>query len=442
MSQRKPDSRDVALQVLKAVRTDDAYANLLLPEAIRAAGLDARDAGLATELTYGTLRWQGLYDAIAQQCIDREWSTVDPDLIDVLRLGIHQLLHMRVPTHAAVDTSCELAKRVGAPGGAKGRVGFVNAVLRKVTQRDLAQWQAEFDEATAMSHPAWIVRAYRDALGDRRDELHDLLAANNEPSRPSLVARPGRITTEAMIKHPDIDPGRWSPLAGTLLRGAPDQISLVRDGAVGVQDEGSQLVALALARVPITGPDQQWLDMCAGPGGKAVILEGLAQEVDAQLTAVDIHPHRADLVSASLTTSRVLVGDARQRPWGEVTFDRVMVDAPCTGIGALRRRPDARWRRSPADVTQLGPLQRELLQTALDVVRPGGVVAYVTCSPHLVETEDVVHACTRKRSDVTILDAWEYLPELPDARVGRYVQMWPHRHGTDAMFLALLGRDS
>jgi 16S rRNA (cytosine967-C5)-methyltransferase len=439
---RSLGSRDVALQVLKAVRTDDAYANLLLPDAIRSARLDARDAGLATELTYGTLRWQGLYDAIAQQCIDRPWAEVDPDLIDVLRLGIHQLLHMRIPAHAAVDTSCELAKRVGAPGGAKGRVGFVNAVLRKVSQRDLDQWQAEFEEDIAMSHPAWIVRAYRDALGERRGELHDLLIANNEPSRPSLVARPGRISTEAMIRHPDIDPGRWSPLAGTLLRGAPDQLSTVRDGAVGVQDEGSQLVALALGRVPIVGPDHTWLDMCAGPGGKAAILEGLAQEVGAQLTAVELHPHRADLVTESLTTSRVLVGDARLRPWGEVMFDRIMLDAPCTGIGALRRRPDARWRRMPTDVTQLGPLQRELLQTALDVVRPGGVVAYVTCSPHLVETEDVVHACTRKRTDVTVLDAGEYLPELPDARIGPFVQMWPHRHGTDAMFLALLRRES
>lgn len=442
MTQRPRGSRDVALQVLKSVRKDDAYANLLLPVVIAEAKLDARDAALATELTYGTMRWQGFYDAIARQCVEREWAEVDPDLVDVLRLGIHQLLHMRIPAHAAVDTSCELAKRVGAPGGAKGRIGFVNAVLRKVAVRDVEQWQADFDESISMSHPAWIVRAYQDALGERRAELHELLVANNEPSRPSLVARPGRITPELLTAHPDVEPGRWSPLSGTLMRGAPELIDAVRAGHAGVQDEGSQLVALALTRVPIDEPDLHWLDMCAGPGGKAALLEGLAHERGAELTAVEIHPHRAELVQASLMNSTVLVGDARLRPWGEEKFDRIMVDAPCTGIGALRRRPDARWRRSPADLTQLGPLQRELLNCALDAVRPGGVVAYVTCSPHLVETQDVVRACTRNRTDVTILNAADFLPEIPDASDGPYVQLWPHRHGTDAMFLALIQRNS
>jgi 16S rRNA (cytosine967-C5)-methyltransferase len=419
---------------------DDAYANLLLPDVITQAGLDARDAALATELTYGTLRWQGLYDVIAQRCINREWASVDPEIIDILRLGAHQLLHMRIPAHAAVDTSCELARKAGSPGGASGRAGFVNAVLRAIAQHDVAEWQSELDVADAMSHPTWVVRAYADALGDRRSELPDLLVANNEPARPSVVARPGRMSVSDLLADPDIEPGRWSPLAGTLVRGAPEQVAAIRAGAAGVQDEGSQLVALALTRVPIDGGETRWLDMCAGPGGKAALLAGVAAEQGIDFAAVEIHPHRAALVQQAIPDVVMFVGDARAHPWGSELFDRVMVDAPCTGIGALRRRPDSRWRRTPADLTQLGPLQRDLLQTAIDSTRVGGVIAYVTCSPHLVETVDVIEAAIKRRDDVEVLNAPAYLPEVTDAAAGNFVQLWPHRHGTDAMFLALLRR--
>jgi 16S rRNA (cytosine967-C5)-methyltransferase len=434
-------SRTVALDVLRAVRADDAYANLLLPERIERAGLDSRDARLATELTYGTLRWSGLYDAIARSCIDRPWEEVDPDLLDVIRLGSHQLLHMRIPSHAAVDTSCELARGLGSSGGARGRVGFVNAVLRKVAAHDVDTWIAnlDLDLATTWSHPAWVVRAYAAALGDRRSEVADLLAANNSPAAPTLVAR--RIPVAELLEHPDVHPGRWSPTSGVLESGDPGHLDVVRDGRVGVQDEGSQIVTLALTDVPIDGPDQHWLDMCAGPGGKAALLERVATERGADLVAVELHPHRAALVRNTLCepTSQVIVGDARERPWGEQLFDRVLLDAPCTGIGALRRRPDSRWRRTPADLAQLGPLQRDLLTVGLAATRVGGVLGYVTCSPHLAETQDVVHDVLRNRSDVEIIDVASVL-DVPDAAEGPFGQLWPHRHGTDAMFLALLRR--
>jgi 16S rRNA (cytosine967-C5)-methyltransferase len=440
VSEPQLTSREVALRVLRAVRVDDAYANLLLPQLIDESNLDARDAALATELTYGTLRWQGLYDAIAQRCIDREWELVDPDIVDILRLGAHQLLHMRIPPHAAVDTSCALARKSGSPGGASGRAGFVNAVLRAISAHDVAEWQKQLNVAEAMSHPEWIVRALGDALGERRSELPELLLANNEPARPSVVARPGRMTPEELLAHRDVEPGRWSPLAGTLVRGAPEHIDAIRDGSAGVQDEGSQLVALALTRVPVEGPETRWLDMCAGPGGKAAILAGIAAERGIAFSAVEIHPHRAALVTQAIPDVDIYVGDARSHPWGSGLCDRVMVDAPCTGIGALRRRPDSRWRRTPADLTQLGPLQRDLLQSAIDATRIGGVIAYVTCSPHLVETADVLHAVLKRREDVQLLDAPQFLPEVTDAAEGKFVQLWPHRHGTDAMFLALLRR--
>ncbi len=445
--------RTAALELLRAVREDDAYANLIMAHVLQEAGLSGRDAAFATELGYGTLRWQGWYDAILATCVTRPFQKVEPALRDILRLGAHQILHMRVPDHAAVDSSCELARALLPRTGADARAGFINAVLRKVAARDEAGWVEELAAgrpdtdvdwlATRWSHPLWIVRAFRDALGSRRDELKDLLAADNIAARPSLVARPGRLDPAELLALPEVELGRWSPLAATLVDGAPDALAWVRDGSVGVQDEGSQLVALAFARAEIDGSDQLWLDACAGPGGKAAVLDGLAAERGGRLLAVEQHPHRADLVSRSFgpdSRSEVIVGDSRHSPWGDATFDRVLIDAPCTGLGALRRRPESRWRRTPADLSELGSLQRDLLRAGLEATRPGGVLAYVTCSPHLAETEFVVADVLRGRSDVEQLDARSLLPEVPDCGDGPTVQLWPHRHGTDAMFLSVMRR--
>jgi 16S rRNA (cytosine967-C5)-methyltransferase len=245
------------------------------------------------------------------------------------------------------------------------------------------------------------------------------------------------MSIDDLLSEPGVEPGRLSPLAATLIDGVPDALSCIRDGRAGVQDEGSQLVALALARAE--GGNLDWLDMCSGPGGKAAILSGIALERGGSLVCVEPHPHRARLVEHAVSgTVTVVVGDAQVRPWGERLFDRVLVDAPCTGIGALRRRPESRWRRTAADLAALGPLQRDLLSTALAVTRPGGVVAYVTCSPHLSETEFVVRDVLRSHDGVTLEDARALLPEVSDCGDGPFVQLWPHRHGTDGMFLAVL----
>jgi 16S rRNA (cytosine967-C5)-methyltransferase len=443
--------RAAALELLRAVREEDAYANLVLPQLLHGFGLSGRDAAFATELAYGTLRGQGWYDAILADCVTRPWQKVEAGLRDVLRMGAHQLLSMRVPDHAAVDSSCDLARGLGTRSGGDARSGFVNAVLRKVAARDSEAWaghlrgdRAEDDVewlAIRWSHPVWIVRALRDSLGPRRDELVELLRADNVPARPSLVARPGRMSVDELIALPEVDAGRWSPLAGTLVDGTPDALACVRDGRAGVQDEGSQLVALALARATMADDTGTWLDACAGPGGKAALLDGLAQDAGGHLVAVEQHEHRADLVKRSFapgSPSVVVTGDARRAPWGDMSFDRVLVDAPCTGLGALRRRPESRWRRTPADLAALGTSQRDLLRSALDAARPGGVVAYATCSPHLAETEFVITDVLRDRSDAVLEDARELLPELQDCGDGPTVQLWPHRHGTDGMFLALL----
>jgi 16S rRNA (cytosine967-C5)-methyltransferase len=444
----------VAYDVLRAVATRDAYANLLLPSLLSERQLQGRDAAFATELTYGTLRMQGLYDAILATCVDRGLDQLDDGILDILRLGAHQLLGMRVPTHAAVSATVDLARTVMTAGPS----ALVNAVLRKVAAHDRDEWLARvLPDAAAdplgrlsveYSHPTWVVSALRDALGAHAGELPHLLAADNEPADLTLVARPGRITVDDLLSL-GAQPGRWSPLAAKLPAGVPGDLAPIRDGRAGVQDEGSQLVALALAGVEVDGDSGTWLDLCAGPGGKAALLAGLAADAGGALTAVEPREHRADLVEAALATAPgehvVLVGDGTELVGGpdvpEAHFDRVLVDAPCSGLGALRRRPESRWRRQPSDVAALVPLQRALLQSALEAVRPGGVVAYVTCSPHLAETRLVVDDVLRRvQLDVEQLDARPFLPGVPELGDGPHVQLWPHRHGTDAMFLALLRR--
>ncbi|MPV38187.1 rRNA small subunit methyltransferase B [Georgenia subflava] len=502
----KPDApREAAYEVLRQVAASDAYANLVLPPLLRERGIVGRDAAFATELTYGTLRLRGRYDAVIARCTNgRPLDQLDPEVLDLLRLGTHQLLGMRVPTHAAVSETVSLARSVTGQGPS----GLVNAVLRAVARRSPEQWLEEVggsgDDvarlAATASHPEWIVRAFRQSLlaNDRpAAELPDVLAANNLAPRVTLVARPGlvepaRLATE--IENESGEPparGRWSPYALLTVGGDPARLPSVRRAAAGVQDEGSQLVALALAAALLgpsasrlgpediesrgvddgaplrrddaaplgphdaasASPDARWLDLCAGPGGKAALLGALAHERGAHLLANEVAPHRARLVRSSVAavpagTVEVRTGDGREiADAGQGPFDRVMVDAPCTGLGALRRRPESRWRRSLADLAQLGPLQRDLLDAALSATRVGGVVAYVTCSPHVAETRAVVEDTLRHRDDVELIDAVAVVSSLaleppPGLGDGPFVQLWPHLHGTDAMFLALLRRTS
>lgn len=433
--------RRTAYDVLAAVRTDDAYANLVLPRLLQERRLTGRDAALATELAYGTLRAQGQLDAVLQACVDRPLDQVDPPVRDVLRLGAYQLLRTRIPSHAAVSATVDLARSVLTAGPA----GFVNAVLRKVGAKDLDAWVAELRPedpvdglALETAHPRWVVQAFRDALRGDLDEARAALLADDARPEVHLVAR--RMPREELVADSGGVPGPWSARAVRLPEGgAPGALAAVRDGRAGVQDEGSQLVALALAAAPLDGADSTWVDLCAGPGGKASLLESVADERGAHVVAVELQPHRAALVQRSGVRA-VVCADGRRPPLPDGVADRVLLDAPCTGLGALRRRPEARWRRQPTDVPGLTALQGELLESAVRLLRPGGVLAYVTCSPHLAETVVPVLDVLRRHPDLEQLDARPLLPGVPDLGAGPAVQLWPHRHGTDAMHLALLRR--
>ncbi len=448
--------RRVAYETLSAVRERDAYANLALPALLRRSGLQGRDAALATALAHGTIRLQGSYDAILDTLVRHR---LDPRVRDVLRLGVHQLLSMRVPRHAAVSTSVELVREVAG----ERPVRLTNAVLRKVAAHELETWLArvapprESDPAGHLavrhSHPRWVVERLHQAVnhpgGADWAATEALLAADNVPPTVSLGARPGRSDLGELLAA-GAEPGRWSPVAATWPAGDPTTIPAVREGRAAVQDEGSQLVAIALTRVHLGGTEpgtdrapERWLDLCAGPGGKAALLAGLAIGHHADLLAVERQPHRARLVAEALDglpRAWTVVADGTRPAWPARRFDRVLVDAPCTGLGALRRRPEARWRRREDDLPALVALQGDLLRAALESCAPGGVVAYVTCSPVVEETVGVVQHVLGGRADTVQLDARPMLPGVPDLGPGPHVQLWPHVHGTDAMFLALLRR--
>jgi 16S rRNA (cytosine967-C5)-methyltransferase len=434
-------ARLTAYDVLDGVSSRSAYANLLLPQLLRERQLEERDAAFATQLAYGTLRAQGTLDAVLTGLVSRPLAELDPRVLDLLRLGAYQLIDLRVPSHAAVDTTVDLTRGIVGTGAS----GLVNAVLRKVAAGgDREQWLATLGGdagerlALATNHPRWIVDAWRDALGGE-DELEAALLADDAAPEVHLVAR--RIGRDALVEESGGEPGPWSPFAVRLHGGDPGRWPSVRSGVAAVQDEGSQLAALLLARAPLDGADTGWLDMCAGPGGKTALLAAVRPD-GVHLTAADRAPHRAELVAKAVRGEAdvdVLTADGTRPAWEPASFDRVLLDAPCTGLGALRRRPEVRWRRTPEDVPPLVELQTALLDSALSAVRVGGVVAYVTCSPHSAETVAVVDAVAA-RDDVEVIPVAPLFPEVPDMARGSYGQLWPHRHGTDAMFMALLRR--
>ncbi len=435
-------ARQTAYAAIRAVDDTDSYLNLTLPALLAGAGLTGRDAAFATELANGCVRMQGRYDAMIAACVEGGPSSLQPAVLTAMRLGCHQLHAMRVPGHAAVGTSVELVRE--AVG--ERPVRLVNAVLRRIGATPLEAWLDTMPVTQRYSHPQWVVDAFVAALasgGRNTSELTDLLDADNAAPLVTLAVRPGLADVSDLTRY-GAEPARYSRYAARLSAGDPHDIPQVRAGSVGVQDEGSQLAALTLAVASLRGRDQRWLDMCAGPGGKAALLTGLAADRGATLVAAERLPHRAALVAGSLRgypgPRPIVAADATVPPWSAETFDRVLVDAPCTGLGALRRRPEARWRRQPQDLGSLVPLQGRLLCAALTAAREGGLVVYVTCTPHLEETRGVVDAVLASRPDVSEDDARPLFPGVDDLGDGPHVQLWPHLHGTDAMFVAMLRR--
>jgi 16S rRNA (cytosine967-C5)-methyltransferase len=433
----KPDAaRLLAFDLLTEVNRNEGYSNLLLPQALNASKLDERDRSLVTELLYGTLRMQGKHDWILAQISDRPWSEVDPGIVDICRLGVHQIHEMRIPDHAAVAATVEVArKRIG-----ESKASFVNALLRSVTRKSIEDWFAPLITlsdpverlAITYSHPEWIVSAYYDLLKDW-NEVEAALKINNEAATLTLVSWPGFSSQQDLI---DIggEPTEFSPY-GVHWKGNPGALDLIKARKIGVQDEGSQLVAQVFSKVA-TG--SRWLDLCAGPGGKAALLSSIARERGIVFTANEISGARAELVKQVVHGDRVIVSDGRTIGLMAEKFDAILIDAPCTGLGALRRRPEVRWRRTLQDLRALTQLQRELVDSAIQALNPGGVLGYATCSPHLAETSIQIADIKKKHSDLQQIIVDDFLPSsLHDATRDGAMSLWTHKHGTDAMYLAL-----
>ena len=433
----KPDAaRLLAFDVLTEVNRNDGYSNLLLPQALNASKLDDRDRSLITELLYGTLRMQGKHDWVLAQVSDRPWSEVDPGIVDICRLGVHQIHEMRIPDHAAVAATVEVArKRIG-----ESKASFVNALLRSVTRKSIEDWFAPLTTlsdpverlAITYSHPEWIVSAYYDLLKDWI-EVESALRINNEAAIPTLVSWPGFSTQQDLL---DIggEPTEFSPY-GVHWKGNPGALDLIKARKIGVQDEGSQLVAQVFSKA---AAGNSWLDLCAGPGGKAALLSSIARERGITFTANEISQARAELVKQVVHGDRVIVSDGRLIGLSDEKFDAILIDAPCTGLGALRRRPEVRWRRTLQDLRALTQLQRELVDSAIQALNPGGVLGYATCSPHLAETSIQIADIKKKHSNLQQIIVDDFLPSsLHDATRDGAMSLWTHKHGTDAMYLAL-----
>ncbi len=440
--------RRAALDCVLAVEVDGAYANLAMPGILRQARLSGREAAFATELAYGALRMSGLYDAVIAHAAKRRPDSLDVTVRAVLWLGAHQALAMSTPVHATVSETVALAKEAGAARAS----GLVNAVMRRIVERDREAWLAVVAPgngrsalATRHSHPEWIVAELDRSLAarGRAGEMAELLAAHNVPAAVTLAARPGLVERDDVARTTGGTPTTLSPYGITLRGGTVRGLAELDAGTVGVQDEGSQVVteALATSAARSVSPGERWLDACAGPGGKTAMLGAIAAQRGATLDAVELHPHRSALVEQNvraLPAGVVSVHTADFTAWEGGPYDRILLDAPCTGLGALRRRPESRWRRTEGDLEQLRTLQLSLLRHAAELLAPGGVIAYVTCSPVLSETVDIVAASGLRLVDARLAVAEATFTDVDRWGTAKDVQLWTHIHGTDSMYLAIL----
>ena len=401
------------LQAVSAGRTD-------LPSALaqaRESLEDERDRALAGEIATGVLRNRAAIDYLIATFAKRDIDRLDPEVVTILRLSSYQLLHLtRVPASAIVDDAVDLARRAKK----RSASGFVNAVLRSLSRGrndlplpprpdDPADREAALTYfATTLSHPRWLAARWYDRLGFERAE--QWLQFNNQP--PTLTLRTNRLrtTTDVLIGRLDrgdvfVTPGRWAPDALVVKEGRALQSAAATDGWFVVQDEASQLVALLAGAVP--GP--KVLDTCASPGGKTTAMAG-AMDGRGSIVACDVRDKRVALLARTVAASgatnvRVVQADvSKPLPFTE-TFDCVLVDAPCSGLGTLRRDPDIRWRRQEDDLRGFAAAQSQMLRHAAECVSVGGRLIYATCSSEPEENEDVADAFLSATSAFVAVDA-------------------------------------
>jgi 16S rRNA (cytosine967-C5)-methyltransferase len=440
-------ARYVALAVLRRVERDAAYADVALDAALAERALSQRDRALATRLVYGTLAWRGLLDWHLARLAGREPQRLALPVRALLRLGLYQLLHLdRIPAHAAVSTSVDLAKRV-APAAA----GLVNAVLRRAArERDSLPVPDAADPvrhlAVMFSHPEWLVARWRAQLGDAETRL--LLAADNEVAPTVLRARPGaRETLLTALARGGVAaaPTRYAPDGVRVEAVAPHALPGYAEGTFAVQSEASQLVGQLLD----SQAGVRVLDVCAAPGGKAFYLAEISGRTGS-VVALDQRRRGASVIAAGarrlgLTNLAALVADARRLPLAAAErFDRVLVDAPCSGLGTLRAHPEVRWSRVPEDLRRLAALQAQILEAATTHLRPGGALVYATCTISPEENEGVVEPWLAAHPELHREDAAAHLPPQAATHVDARgaLRTFPHRDGLDGFYAVRVRRSA
>lgn len=451
-SQPPRTAREAALRALRDVDVKESFANLALDSHLTKSKLEGRDRALATELVYGVTRRRGTIDWAIGQVATRPLAQIDPWIRNVLREAVYQILYMeRIPRSAAVDEGVNLARQYGHEGVAK----FVNGVLRNLLRKlPTLPWpNPEKDPVGALavqhSYPEWLVKEWTGRYGTL--EATALFEAGNKV--PPLTVRtntlkvPREQLAEALAAEGvKTEPTPHSPY-GLVIQELTsssylDRLKAMKQGLFTVQDESSMLVG------PVVAPQPGWtvIDVAAAPGGKSTHLAELMNN-EGKLLALDIHAHKVDLIEQNarrlgITCLEGLCLDAREL--GKLMpnrADAVLCDVPCSGLGTLARRPDARWRKTPADVESLLPVQQAILESAAGAVKPGGVLVYSTCTIEPRENQEMVSAFVAAHPDFAFDDIRPYLPPdlAPDAGDG-WIQLLPHRHGTDGFFIARLRR--
>lgn len=441
--------RELALAIIDRVDRRKAYADVLLNARLAEAALAPADGALLTRVVYGTLRWRGRIDWVLARLLRNPLKDLDPLVRNLLRLGAYELLFLdRVPAYATVNELVALAKRRAGPGKAR----LANAVLRKIAGREREEWSpptasgSAADLAALVSHPLWLIDMWQEQFG--HEDSRRLMEANNQEAPLVLRANRLRTSRDELVQRLcargiDARPGTWSPLA-VRLRGAasPAELAEFRKGLCQVQGEASQVVGLLVD----PKPGMRVLDVCAAPGGKATHMAEL-MDGRGEIVACDVSERGLGRVAENarrlrLDCIRTHVCDAMRDLPGEAgAFDRVLVDAPCSGLGTLRAHPEIRWHRAERDLHRLAALQSALLDQAAAQVRPGGVLVYATCTLSRVENEQVVEAFVERHRDFVVEDAAGHIPAAArPMSSGPCFLALPHRHDTDGFFAARMRR--
>ena len=425
--------RLVALRVLRRV-AEGAFADRALAAEARKAALEPRARGAAMRLTYGTVQRRRTLDWLIDGALERP-AALEPDVREVLRVGTYELMWSdRVPAAAAVDQTVRMARTLhGIPRRRTARAGLVNAVLRRIADDGQLRLEGLVGDPERLgirySLPDWIVAGLVDSLGSLAETV---MAASNEPAESALRWNPLRGPREDVVAALPVD---WHD--------DPDlPEAIVLDGPFGIEDSalwtrgqamGQSRGSMVPARVLDPRPGERILDLCAAPGAKSTHLAALAGN-EAEIVCVELHEARAralrDFGTRMGARLDVRVGDGRTVPL-EGSFDAVLVDPPCTGLGVLSARPDARWRRRPEALDELVGLQRDLLARAVELTRPGGRIVYSTCTLLAIENEDAIAA-----AGVSVGDLSGGFPRWPHPRLPGALLTVPGRDGTDGFFVA------